>query len=635
MQIVEIGILNTDAVFTYFEPFIVRFQPGTYEAASYWIDTFSATDETTYFKKYIDGFIRGAFNAYGTTDTLNDCRSTEKTLYWDNENQIGYIHLEHSYFSDYQSYSYETYLIYTNDRFITIDDQECLPYLISAPQARQQQDIVNYDKFSFISGTFSLDNVGGELDFYKDLKLYNNNAFSSYIDNDDITEIADGVYIASRTDIKRLQAFYIENPEVTISKVNISVQDVRKAQDVLICTDVFTREEYPYINEDLINEVIPIQSGPIRECKPINIDNEFMYNVKFRVALEMTDIGIIQVNVDDEWTTVTPLSTNVSKGEFVLSKTDCRDVNGKLYETRVLDSIGFVNTYSSDVIISLNEKYINLGFLESFYNTTEWNLEKLSLSGIGVRFDEQIPIFEAINKIQNGGNIGFRYEINPNGKRTIRIDKNQRPIVGILHNTNIDNILTLGANGNPKHIYSEIFVKYDMSYLTKKLLLTTNNDYADYVGAEYKKKNTLTVETLLTNKIDADERAAFDALRFKDDPQIIKLNINTPTKEDRDLFLQLRIFDTLYCELTPAEYVDIESGEITGREFLGLKYVKILSINPNPDKQLQQITAQILTDRTDLIYNHYDFTEHGIFSQQNFDFTETSGQDNYDFTEED
>lgn len=632
MQIAELGILNIEENFTYYEPFIVRFQPGSYTPASYWTTTFSAPDERIYETKYIEGFIRGAFNNYAETDSLNDCRSTEKSFYWDNENQIGYVHLEHDYFADYQNLSYETYLYFSNGRLIYISDQECLPFLLSTPKANQQQDIVNYDKLAFCSGTFELDNIGGDLDYFNELNLYNNTAFNSYIDDEDITEESEGCFIADRADIIRLQAFYIEKADIGIQSVKVSVQDIRKAQDVLICTDLFTETEYPYINDELINEPIPIQYGPVSECVPIPIDNNFFYNVTFRIALEMTDIGTIQVNVNDIWTTVTPMSTDISKGEFKLAEADCRDADGKLYEIRAIDSIGIVNTYSVDVIKELNEYYLGIGFLTSFYDIDEWNSEKTVLKGIGVRFEEQIKLYEAIQKIQNGSNIGFRYEINAEGKRTIRINDDERESISIIYNTNIDNLDKLSTKGDLDKVFSEIQIKYDKNYRTDKLLLTKNDNYKEYVGAEYKKRNTLTVETLLTNETDAEERALNDAVRFKDEPKNVTLLINTPTKADRTNYLSFRIYDVIYAELTPAEFIDAETEEIDGREFLGLRYLKILSINPDPDNLMQEITGQILTDRDDLIYNHYDMTRHGLFTQDHFDFTRTSGQDHYDFT---
>ena len=593
MQIVEFGLSNPLTTFLNEAPFTYSAFPGIYTTASYWISIFGAPDESITNRTFIGGFSRGPFIFYTEVNSSALCIATEQSFYWDNDNQKLWFHIDAEANPYIDTFSYETYYLYNDDKLIYLDDQECLPLILSLPGITQRQDIVNYDKFSFVSGPIQLNNNGGLLDFLIALNLFGNNAFISYLDNVDITETAPGVYSASRSDVQRLQAFYIENYTPGISTFTISLQDKRKSQNIDICTDVYNADDYPDISDDYIDEPIAVAFGSIRELACIPVDGEAATDVTYRAALTMTDFGTVQLKINDTWTTKTPLSSNLTIGEFVIASADARDANGNVQECKLVSCEGIPNNHSGDVIEWLNNYYTGLLFNDTFYDTAEWAAECALLTEIGVVFNSAIKLFEAIALIQNKSYRGFRYEINAEGQRTIRVDDETRDVSAIVYNTDFEKY-DLSASGDTSKVYSEIKIKYAESYESGKYISVTNDDYKTEVGENYRQLQTLTRETYLTNSTDAAAKAALDANIFRSCPYVVPLTLKTATRTDRERFLKLRIFDVLIVELTPSDFVDLDTEMITGREFLGIKAIKVLSISPSASLNQNRITAKII-----------------------------------------
>lgn len=598
MKILEIASTNSITNFTNYAPFVYSSILTNYTLADYWVTTFGANNESNNDIIFVSGFSRGAFDPYNETSSLIDCVATEKSFFWDNENQTIYVHFEHDQSPDSDVYSYETLFGYTDSELIYIDNQEYLPLLTTPQSIRQQQDLVNYVKLSFVNGAFVLNNNGGELDFFKDLDLYGNTIRNSYIDDDDIIETSPGVFEASRSDIQRQQTFYNEDNKHNISDITFRAQDIRKAQNAEILLNDFDSTTYPDIGEDFEGDPVPLAYGPIREMKAIPVDeNSGNSYITFKAAEEMSDFGLVQVDIDGVWTTKTKQSESLSTGEFTLLSSDAEDASGAVRACRLVNCTGIIISKASDVITDLNNRILGLGFNSSFYDVDEWTDEAEQLKIIGIVFDKRIKLFQAIEYIQNGANIGFRYEINSEGKRTIRIDDDTRLVCCILNNSNISKF-DLPVDTDSDLVYSRVRVNYAPSFNSGKYLSVLNNDFEEEVGNKYKQKSTLTRNegngTYLTTKADAEERALLDATTFKDIPDIVTIKISTPTKQDRLDFLHLRIFDVILTELTPAEFVDIDNDIITGREYYGIQFIKVLSIAPNEANLENVITGKIL-----------------------------------------
>lgn len=591
MVILEVSSLNAASGFANVEPFIYEIRPGGVTYASWWVDVFGLPDYSRDYSIVIQTFIRDLTIFYQETDSYANLLLTQGSFFWDNLEQILYIHFEHNYEGWNATYQYGSFWGFSDNDVVYLDNIQYSPNLLSSPSFSQSQDIVNYEKPSFMSGSVVLSN--GEIltngkptginDSFISSNVYNNDVWIYYYPDEMLDEFGNG----SRDDLVRLGAFYIEDYETTLQKITFFLQDKRKAQDVDILDEVFTISEYPNI-DTYEDQSIPLLYGQVREIRGIPINSSIITgNVDFRPCLSLSSIGTVQVDIDGIWTTVSPINLDLANGLFSLSSANGRNANGSLRDCKLLNPIGEVINKSSDIIVGLNEKYLGIPFIESFYNTTEWTNESANLSNGGYLFDSPMKLYDAIKVIQDGSSKGFRYEINPEGKRTIRIDDNSRLTSGRITNTLMQNQNTLPVRTRSKNVYAYINIKHSKSFYSGRYFKEPNSDNAQSILENFKSANSYTQETILNNSVDASDRASYDAERFSFVPKISSVDLMG--KE----FLDLRIFDIKNLELCTG-FADVDNDKIEGRDYYGFVDAKIISINPDPKTLKNKIKFLLL-----------------------------------------
>ena len=282
-------------------------------------------------------------------------------------------------------------------------------------------------------------------------------------------------------------------------------------------------------------------------------------------------------------------SVSLSTGEFVLSSSDGRNSSGSVRDCRVLSPTGIAITYLSDVIKDLNERYLNVAYIASNYNVTEWEEEELSLASSGdggVVFNTEIKLYEAIRQLMDGAIVGFRYEILPDGRRTIRIDDNSRALFGIVTPEDIQNRNEMPVSTDSDQVFQKVIIKHSKSWNSDRYLREENSDYSAQVIAEYSSFSVLTKDTFLNSSVDAAIKGADLAERFSVIPKLITLILKG--KE----FFGLRIYDRMPVQATP-DFVDADTDTIIGREYYGLKNGKVLSIVPDLDNRQTEVVFQL------------------------------------------
>lgn len=552
-------------------PFVYTATPTVYEYPSFWTDTFGFPGDSDNTVIIISSVKHLYVNNYSSVNSVSACISQEKSFYFDNVNQKLYVHVEHiqSNFLASDIYQYGRVYGYTNKGIIYIDDIEYLPYLQSVPSIAQQEDLQNYDRLSLITGSSVFNNVGGNFNIFKDENIYGNDINYFYLD-DDLTEF-------TRSDLIQLASVFVDDYQFSLKEFEVFLQDKRAAQNIDIPSSLFSDDDYPLIDPDLIGEPIPLIYGTPRVSTAYPIDGEGTGDVTFRNALILIALGTIQVKSGDSWITVTPSSYDLSIGSFTLSYSDCRDGGttiGGVLECRVLDTVGISNTYSSDVIKDLNERELGITYNTSNYDISEWEIEEKFLEPIAIVFDTPMKLFDAIRLIQNGSNIGFRYEPNSSGLRTIRIYSETRDIVKYIQNVEIFNIEELPITSNKDLLAAIIKVNYAKDFNSGKFKKYIYDDRKSEVEQRYRQAPTLSVETYLTSEDTAIERAVFDFNRFSIIPRIALIELKGAE------FLNLRIYDIITIELTPGFY-NADTGELTGLEYFGVWNAIIISIDPD------------------------------------------------------
>ena len=585
MIISEISKYYESEAQTNMAPFTYQQQPATHQTADYWINEFGAADESIIFNMYINDFIRDYYNNYSETNSLLDCIDTEQSFYWDSTAYILYVHYEHDY-SYYTNnyYEYGRASGYNNKRPIFIDDIFYAPLMLTIPSIAQQQDLVNYKKLAGMTGAIEYSNNEGKFDDFINIDITGTKNRLYYLK--DLPDIDN----YTRSQLVSLASYFIENDSISLHRYSTDLQDLRFKQNIKIPLETFNITDYPNIKDSYIDNIIPLLYGQVRRSEAIPIDGELGTgnDIVFRQAIILTSLGTVQVDIDDQWTTKTPTATNLTLGEFTLSEADGRKANGEPYDCRVVDSVGIVNIYSSDIIKELNERFINVSYNNSLYNTIEWEQEELQLESIGIVFNKSIELYEAIRRVQDGSNIGFRYDIAADGRRTIRIDDPDRSAIAYVSRNEIKGIVDSEIKTNKKLLSAIVKVKYAKDYNSDKYLSVTNSDYQNTVLEKYREQPTVEIETDLITQAQAEDRAELYVSRFSNMPKTIPLSLMGID------YYTLRIYDVIEAELTLA-FVNADTGEITGeREFFGIWRIQILGIDPKFEKQGNNITAYLI-----------------------------------------
>ena len=374
MTIAELSISKLLGTPTNYAPFIYKYLFTFYTVAPYWINVFGAPDESQTINIFVLEVLRDFNTKYDIKPNLTDMENTEKSFFFFNGEQALYIHFEHDQSPWTAIMSYGDARGYSS-KAVYIDDLFYEPLIKSVPSLAQQQDLVNYDKLSTINGSIVLDNVGGLLDFYKNEKINGNTANIYHLSDDaDINR--------TRSELQQLGQFLIDDYDLSLQEMDVRIQDKRLENDADMPTKEFNSTDYLDIDEDIEGELIPDAYGLIRRSEALPVDSNSTGTISYRQALSLTTLGTVQVLLDEVWTDRTPTATDLSIGSFTLSQADGRKdgaADGDPLECRVVESIGQINTYASDVIKQLNLIYLGLEFNSSNYDTTEYGNEERNL----------------------------------------------------------------------------------------------------------------------------------------------------------------------------------------------------------------------------------------------------------------
>ena len=564
MNIFELGIKRQITGFVNYVLFVYSMKPAAFQLADYWTVTFGAPDESNTEVVRVTGFTRAHEHRYTQVDSLATCLTTEQSFYFDFDNQDIYVHFEHDQNPNTDSYQYNIANGYTDSQGVVyIDDIEYLPLILSIPPIEQQASIVGYDLQAYIDGTVVLSNANGIMNFLIDENVYGNDANLYYLDNNDERISSNMVPLAS---------FYIEDYDFTRQTVSINLQDKRKAENPTIPENTFS--DYPDMKDSFIGNPISLAYGAIREipCTPLN--GEAAGDVDFKAAEILTAFGTIQVLIDDIWTTKTATVSDLGTATFSLASADARETSGAVRKVKLVNPVGEAITYASDVIKALNLRVLGIPFVSSFYDLTEWGAEETSLSTIGILIDEERPLADWIKDIQGGANVGFRYEITPEGLRTIRIRDNSKASSGFIPLVSIFNSDLLPVDTDSDTVYAEVKVQYNKSYESGRFQSVKNDDYKDSVIAAYKQRKRLTIPTFLTTQAHADDRATNDALDYSE----IRPNAT------------IRVVGAEYLDIKIYEVITVELGD----DYFGTVDAMVLSIAPEGRTQTNILQVRIL-----------------------------------------
>ncbi len=620
MTLVEINFARDLLSFLPRRPFVFSASTLVPRLADYWVDTFGAPNEESLSVLKITEFISGDYDRYKKVSTIKDCYSQPGSFYFDFEAQEIIVHFnpENSWYTG----KYQIGFIrgFCDDRAVSLDGIPYDPLVESAPRIERSQDFSNYKKPTFISGTITLNNREGRLDEFIEDNIYGNGVQLRWLEDrpevndyfeqkktiiethfrktnrgDDRQTNSKGIRVVK---LKRTQSsdtvedtakLWIEDYDYSLTGLKISVQDLRKLENPQIPHVNFELSEYPDCDKKYLNKPVPLMYGQCRDTPAIPTNSEASGDVTYRQALTLTSLGSVRVlNDDEQWQLVDPINYDLERGEFTLAGAEARGDNGAPRKCRVRDSIGIPAENAANVIVDLNDRVSDALFTDSDYDVKEWSSEKALLSPIGVYWDKKIPLYKAILQIQQGANIGFRYEFTKTGTRTIRLNRFDRDPVWIIHIQDIKNRDTIPIKTDRDELAAVITVDYARDYYDKEFLRVINSEREDFVNKNYKQGSERNFETFLQSAELAAQRAEYESHRLGEIRGIAELELFGSQ------YFSMRIFDIVEVDLTPA-FVETD-GSLTGREYWGRWRAQILSVRPDEENLTTKIKA-VLTQR--------------------------------------
>jgi hypothetical protein len=569
MTIVEIARYYDLREITPYAPFVYKCLPARRSTAQWWIDIGGTDDTSTETINLVD-VNYGISTQYTEQSTLDEVLTTEETFYFDASAQILYLHIPQDIAPDYEDFEAGETTGYT-DRFVTyIDDVLYKPLLTSTPSLTKEVDLSEYDQLSFLSGDITFDNTKGDFDDIIDDNIYGNDIFVYYLE--------DGQDDYTRDDMLPLMSFYVEDYSHSLTEFTITAQDKRKSFD----TDILEDEDYPLIYGTL-NTI---------ECTTYD-DETSDYYVTYKIAPYMTDLGTVYVEGDNGYSIVTPTSVDLDAGTFNVSYLYSRSPGNGLGETdgssetcKLVGCTGIAIDNALDVIVDLN----GLPYTSSNYDIDAWEAAKTQISNIGIAYNEQQTVFEAIAEVQNGCNLGFRYDINAEGKRTILIDDFDKDVAMHIGYYDIQNNLEMEVSTDSELLYGTVTVDYNYDYIEEEYSTYKNDSESDSVLKKYRSSPSLEIETYLTDEDDAIERSEFAVKRYSDIPRYVDLTLIGAK------FFTLDLFDIVTVDLS----ID------RGRTYFGTWKCQVTSFEPDTTSLTSDVTLRLISRvRTSILGDDY------------------------------
>lgn len=158
---------------------------------------------------------------YLKEESYNDMLVQASSWYFDQVNQIIYIHMKHTESPLTSVYDYGYAFGVTDKEVIYIDDVEYLPLIKDSPDIDRETDYANSDQPTGSTGSITLSNMEyrntsgkkeGRLDFLLDENIYGNDVF---------------FYRFVNGKLKPIASKYIEDITIGLQEVEIQLQDRR------------------------------------------------------------------------------------------------------------------------------------------------------------------------------------------------------------------------------------------------------------------------------------------------------------------------------------------------------------------------------------------------------------------------
>jgi hypothetical protein len=401
------------------------------------------------------------FIEYLKVPNYNVLRATDKSWMLDpSDSSKLLIHFErHNPPFKFLSFKNGLLLGFSYGKPLMLGELKTYPLLLDFPEVEDSSDNFVYQKMSFASGNIAIDNSTGILDdlielFGNDINLLNYN-------KDGVLEI--------------VRQFFVNSYTIGLNKVNLNVKDKRSRLTFKAPNTFYSKDEYPFIDDNLLEKVIQDAYGYCRGVPGTCLNRNEIYTVfpnppliagtfndwfTFKFARKITTIEELWINKSDTWTQAFPglgvpgnndyasinphpikiitkdvLGNDVPVDITANNMNSLPDNDGRIqiwWSQALKDNPGhlyrrngnaekvkmtgvFVNLNTpGEIIKDMMTYYGDLPYDASYFDLADWEQEMQNAKKIGICLNKSDNIYNWIEQMQNGSMLGFQLLIHKN-----------------------------------------------------------------------------------------------------------------------------------------------------------------------------------------------------------------------------
>ena len=482
------------------------------------------------------GSVKVDQESYVQKSSLSDCEGDDKSFFWNGGTQTLYIHFEFDDIPEITSISIGIqggYSFIGTEESIYIDDIEYQPRIISVPNIKKKVDAFQVGKMTFQDQKISLRNGDGALDDFIQNPIPGAEASIVLFDTETTTEL-------------EYYTGFITADSSTIDALTMKMTDKRRSENIKVPRTRFDSTTYPDIESKYVGKIIPEGYGANIgiKCFPLNGEATTPTNIDFKYATDATVLTEVRVKDDDVWSTVATVSSTPGSGIFSVLYANATNTSGAVLEC-VCDATLRAEVTPGDVIADMNDRYNSITYDSSNYDTTEWTSEDAKLDDVALYMNKEKEFFKWIETIQNGSNLFFVYDIQGDGKRTLRVNDPNRTSARTINSTDIKNDLK-PVERDFTEFSSTVAVLYSHDWQFDTDERIDVDTYEDDVVEKYGVASDSEFESLLTTSANATEKAAVIA----EDQQEARAVITAVLHEDSLSNLDLKLYDVVSIDFS-------------------------------------------------------------------------------------
>ena len=416
---------------------------------------------------------------YNKTSSISECDLTDKSFYFDLDDQVLYINFEDMTNPwDYIDISLGISEGYSNVPLGKNANYETR--IVSMPSLKIERDSLYYGNIAFQNSSITLNNM----DHY----------FDTFDQDDVFGKLCRVKYSDDNETYKTLYSGKMADYKLVGNNIILNLKDPRKTLETTIPIDTFNLTDYPNIEENMIGTVIPIGYNKVLDSMAYSLNEAGTTTFDFKFC-NHTATSIQEIRVDG--VSVTQTATDLTAGEFTLSSSDYS--KGK---TVTIDYTGKAISNPIGIIEDLLLTYTDTLYNDTYFNLTNWEAVKSSVTTeIGLGLIESEDLIDVIGRISQS--VFGSFITGGDGRFDFKVVDNSKAITQTLYGWDFMSAPEV-AHESDQYL-SSAKIGYNKGLENEESPSYINTDNQDALFTKYDTKTEQEFETLLLSESDASD----------------------------------------------------------------------------------------------------------------------------------